>query len=125
MTDPPDPHTPSEAPVRHGQAALRLIVGAVGGIAAAAVALSLGASWSAAALCTYDVAALVFVIWTWASVAGADAAKTARIARTEDFSRAASQGILLGAGAASLVAVGFTLAEAGDSGEPERGLSVS
>ncbi len=75
-----------------------------------------------AALCASDVAALVFVAWVWVSVWGADAAETARIARAEDASRAAAEAVLVGAGAASLVAVAFTLGEAGASGAPERGL---
>ena len=98
------------------------MVGAVTGIAAAAVALDHGASWSVAALCASDVAALVFIIWVWVTVWGADAAATAGIARGEDSSRAAAEAVLLGAGAASLLAVAFTLAQAGDAGAPGRGL---
>ena len=105
-----------------GLAARRVIAGAIGGLAAAALAASEGASWSVAALFASDVAALVFVIWVWLTVADADAGTTARIARTEDASRAAAEAILIGAGAASLVAVAFTLREAGHSGSPERGL---
>jgi len=70
----------------------------------------------------YDVAALVFLVWVWATVAGADAAVTQRIALAEDASRAAAEAILVAAGAASLMAVAFALAQAGNSGEPERGL---
>ena len=84
--------------------------------------LALGASWSVAALCAYDVAALVFLVWVWATVAGADAARTQRIALAEDASHAAAEAILVAAGAASLMAVAFTLAQAGNSAEPERGL---
>jgi uncharacterized membrane protein len=98
------------------------MVGAVTGIAAAAVALEHGASWSVAALCASDVAALVFIIWVWVTVSGADAAATAAIARGEDSSRAAAEAVLVGAGAASLLAVAFTLAQAGDASAPGRGL---
>jgi uncharacterized membrane protein len=84
--------------------------------------LALGASWSVAALCAYDVAALVFLVWVWVTVAGADPAVTQRIALAEDASHAAAEAILVAAGAASLMAVAFTLAQAGNSGEPERGL---
>lgn len=69
-----------------------------------------------------DVAALVFVIWVWATVAGADAETTGRIARTEDASRTAAEAVLIGAGAGSLLAVAFTLGQAGNAGPPERGL---
>ena len=103
-------------------AAKRVIIGAVGGIAAAGLAVGEGASWSVAALCATDVAALVFVVWVWITVAGADAATTARIARAEDASRTAAEAILVGAGAASLVAVAFTLGQAGHASSPERGL---
>jgi uncharacterized membrane protein len=98
------------------------MVGAVTGIAAAAVALERGASSSVAALCASDVAELVFILWVWVTVSGADAATTAAIARGEDSSRAAAEAVLVGAGAASLLAVAFTLAQAGDAGAPGRGL---
>jgi uncharacterized membrane protein len=89
---------------------------------AGVVALAVGASWSVAALCASDVAALVFVVWVWINVRGADPAATAQIARTEDASPVAAESVLVTAGAASLVAVAFTLAEAGDATAPERGL---
>jgi uncharacterized membrane protein len=99
-----------------------VIVGGVGGCAAAAVALEAGASWSVAALCASDVAALVFVVWVWIGIWPVDAHATSRIARSEDASRFAAESVLLGAGAASLVAVAFTLSEAGDVTAPARGL---
>jgi uncharacterized membrane protein len=119
VTDAPDTAAP---PDHSGLAAKRVIVGVIGGVAAAAVAVGTGASWSVAALVAEDVGALVFVIWVWSTVAGADAAATARIARAEDASRAAAEAVLLGAGAASLLAVAFTLAQAGRAGPPDRGL---
>jgi len=100
----------------------RAIVAGVCGSLAASVALQMAASWSVAALCGFDVAAVVFVLWVWAGVAGADAEKTESLARTEDASPTAAEGVLIGAGAASLVAVGFALAAAGDAGAPARGL---
>lgn len=112
----------SPPPDHSGLAAKRVAVGGAGGIAVAALVLSLGASWSVAALCASDVAALVFLVWVWITVAGSDAAVTARIARAEDASHAAAEAILVAAGAASLLAVAFTLAQAGNAEEPERGL---
>src|SRR4051794_17243300 len=110
------------APADHsGLAARRVLAGGVGGLAAAALALVDGATWSVAALCASDIAALVFVIWVWATVARADAAATSRIARAEDASRAAAEAVLLSAGAASLVAVIFTLGQAGHTHAPGRG----
>jgi uncharacterized membrane protein len=108
--------------VKPGLAARRVIVGAALGGVALVIALLAGASWSVAVLCGFDAAALVFVAWVWFSVWGADPAATARIARTEDASRVAAESVLLGAGAASLVAVAFTLAQAGNATAPDRGL---
>ena len=120
MTDDADVHY---VPAKHaGLAAKRLIIGLIGGIAAAALALASGASWSVAALFAFDTAALVYVIWVWVTVAGADAVATARMARGEDASRAAAEAVLISAGIASLVAVAFALAQAHHSHAPARGL---
>jgi uncharacterized membrane protein len=100
----------------------RAILAAVSGWLAASLVLQTGASWSVAALCGFDVAALVFVLWVWAGVAGADAETTERLARAEDASPTAAEGVLIAAGAASLVAVGFALAAAGDAAAPARAL---
>ena len=98
-----------------------MLVGSVAGIAVAAFARLEGTSWAVAALCASDVAALVFIAWVWTTVARADALTTARRARSEDASRAAAEAVLLGAGAASLVAVAFTLVQAGDAHGAARG----
>jgi uncharacterized membrane protein len=117
-----DPGAPSTRIGRPGPAARRAIASAASGCAAAVIALAEGASWSIAALCASDVAALVFIVWVWISVGRADPAATARLARTEDASRVAAESVLIGAGAASLVAVAFTLSQAGDAPAPGRGL---
>jgi uncharacterized membrane protein len=88
----------------------------------AVIALVAGTSWAVAALFAFDVGALVFVVGIWLTTWNADPATTAHIARAEDPSRASAEGILLTAGAASLVAVAFTLGQAGRSGAPTRGL---
>jgi len=105
-----------------GVAARRVIVGAAGGAVAAGIAVAAGTSWSVAALFAEDVAALVFLVWVWSTIATAHAPATSRLARTEDASRAAADLVLIGAGAGSLLAVGFTLGQAGDAGSPGRGL---
>ena len=107
---------------RPGLAARRVIAGAACGCAAAVIALADGASWSVAALCASDVAALVFIVRVWMSVGGADPAATLRLARTEDASPVAAESVLIGAGAASLVAAAFALSQAGDASAPARGL---
>ena len=94
------------------------MVGAAGGAVAAALAVSRGASWSVAALFAEDVAALVFLVWVWSTIATADAPATSRLARNEDASRAAAEAVLIGAGAASLLAVVFTLGQAGHAEPP-------
>jgi len=98
------------------------MVGAAGGAVAAALAVIGGASWSVAALFAEDVAALVFLVWVWSTIATADPPATSRLARTEDASRAAAEAVLIGAGAGSLLAVVFTLGQAGHAGPPGRGL---
>ena len=102
-----------------------MIAGAASGFAAAVIALANGASWSVAALSASDVAALVFIVWVWISVGRADPAATSRLARTEDASPVAAESVLIGAGAASLVAVAFTLSQAGDASAPARGLLIA
>ena len=122
MTDSPD----AAAALDHsGLAARRVVVALILGAITAALAVGAGATWSVAALGAEDAAAVVFVVSVWASIAGADAAATARTARAEDPSRAAAEAILLGAGVASLLAVVFTLAQAGDAGAPQRGLMTA
>jgi uncharacterized membrane protein len=110
---------------RPGLAAWRVIVGACGGLVVAAVALLKGASWSVAALFAEDVAALVFLAWVWVTIARFDPASTAHHARSEDASRAAAEAVLLGAGAGSLLAVVFTLGQAGRAANPDRGLLIA
>src|SRR4051794_40940250 len=123
MTDQPESATAADGRLDHsGLAAKRVVVAVILGAITAASAVVAGASWSVAALGAEDAAAAVFVVWVWTSIAGADAAATARLARAEDASRAAAEAVLLGAGVASLLAVVFTLAQAGDAGTPGRGL---
>lgn len=116
-----DADPPAIGDDRSGLAGRRVLVGSVLGIAAAAFARAEGTSWAVAALCASDVAALVFIAWVWTTLARADAATTARRARSEDASRAAAEAVLLAAGAASLIAVAFTLVQAGDAHGTARG----
>jgi hypothetical protein len=82
MTDQSDSATPADSPLDHsGLAARGVVVAVILGVITAASAVAAGASWSVAALGAEDAAAAVFVIWVWASIAGADAAATARLAR--------------------------------------------
>jgi uncharacterized membrane protein len=74
------------------------------------------------ALIASDAGSLVFLISVWLRIGRADASSTARMARSEDASRTAAEAVLVAAGAASLVAVGFVLAQAGRAQAPDRGL---
>jgi uncharacterized membrane protein len=115
---------PQTVPPDHsGVTAKRAVVDVLGGVVVGGIALAEGASWSVAALGATDVAALVFVAWVWISVA--DASATAQLARAEDASRTAAETVLLGAGAASLLAVGFTLAPASHAHAPGSGLPTA
>jgi uncharacterized membrane protein len=86
----------------------------MGAAAAAALAgaWAVGATWSIAFLLASDAAAVVYLVWVWSSVVRLDADRARRVAASEDDSRAAAEALLLAASVASLVAVGFVLAEA-------------
>jgi uncharacterized membrane protein len=86
----------------------------VGGATIAAT-LATGASPSVTALVGWDAAAIVFLTLVWVAVMPMGAAATAASAQAEDASRTEGEAILVGAGTASLVAVGFTLVDAGRS----------
>jgi uncharacterized membrane protein len=98
---------------RNGLAARRLVFGAVAGVVAGAVATVAGAPWQAALSIGWCAFALVILVWVWATIAPKDPEATAEHARSEDFSRATADLVLLGASVASLVAVGMTLVLAG------------
>jgi uncharacterized membrane protein len=108
-----------------GIAARRVLAAAAAGATAVAVALAVGASSAVAALAGWDSAALVFLTWVWLTIPTKDAAATAQAAQAEDASRTASEVVLIGAGTASLVAVAFTLAEAGRTSGATRGLLIA
>jgi uncharacterized membrane protein len=91
----------------------RVSATAAAGLASAAAALLAGASDSVAALAGWDAAALVFLAWVWLTVAHKDAAATAASAHAEDASRTEFEAVFVGAATAALLAVAFTLVEAG------------
>jgi hypothetical protein len=68
-----------------------VVAGAACGAVVPALAVIGGASWSVAALFAEDVAALVFLVWFWSTIAAADAPATSRLARTEDASRTSAE----------------------------------
>jgi uncharacterized membrane protein len=95
------------------------------GVVALVVAVALGTPASGAVLLGWDAAALTFLALVWLSVAPMNAAATARSAVSEDASRTEGEAVMLGAGTASLVAVGLTLVEAGRSTGATRALLIA
>jgi uncharacterized membrane protein len=98
---------------RNDPAERRAALGAVAAVAALLAVAAAGASWSVDALAAWDAAAATYLAMVWRGIARQDAATTARLAQNEEGSPRASEGVLLGAAAASLIAVAFTLREAG------------
>ena len=72
-------------------------------------------SLSLAPLIAFDVAALIFVVWTWNTIWQLGSTLTAQHAVREDPSRYASDFLVLLASVASLIAVGLVLIKAGNS----------
>jgi uncharacterized membrane protein len=87
----------------------------------AAVGLLAGAStltflpWPFSLLIAWDIAAAVFLVWTWRKIWHLDAEQTARAAEREDPTRAAADVVLLTASVVSLLAVGYVLVQAGSA----------
>ncbi len=98
----------------HGAAGRRVLVSFAAGIAAFAIAW-LATPWQAAALVGWNVAATAFIAWIWFTVAGMDAAATAKHAAIEDLSRSTADLILILASVVSLIGVGLSLLEASDT----------
>ncbi len=95
----------------------RVVASAVLGIVVLLGALVLGATWPAAIALGWDGTALAFLISVWIEIYGLDVSGTRRIARSEDSSVASSDGIIVAASMASLVAIAYVLLEgAGHSG---------
>src|SRR4051794_40006131 len=75
-----------------------------------AAALGAGASWPVALLIAWDAAGIAFLVRVVSTIWRCDASGTERRAASEDDSRSAAEALLLAAGVASLIAVGFVLA---------------
>lgn len=77
--------------------------------ACAGVLVSVLRSWQLGTLVGWDVAAAVYVAWTWRIVWHKDPAETARLAVREDPGRAIADALLLVASVASLLAVALVI----------------
>jgi uncharacterized membrane protein len=98
---------------RHGVAGRRVAAGALTGVVVLVVALLLGATWTTAIALGWDGTALVYLASVWLEIYGLDARATRRLAREEDSSVAASDGVIVAASTASLVAIAYVLLDAG------------
>ncbi|TNH31247.1 DUF1345 domain-containing protein [Micromonospora orduensis] len=102
LSRPPDGHTPAAAQLA--------LVGAVGVVVGAGLALVLPASL--APLAGWDAAALSWLLLVWHKIWPLDAGRTAALAVHEDPNRAIRDVLLLVACSASLLAVGLVVASA-------------
>ncbi len=107
---------------RQGLASRRALVAAVVGAVTLLGAAAAGASWPVGLLVAWGATAIVFLGWVWLTISHSDGPETERLAASEDASRTAAEALLLSAGVASLVAVGFVLAEAGRDAPLGRGV---
>jgi uncharacterized membrane protein len=103
---------------------LRLAVMLVAGVGVAAVVGELG-QWAYAPLAGWDVAALVFTVWVWATMASMSSAATAAHATREDPGRTQTDLLVLVAAVASLAAVGFVLIQASSAKGSDQDLLVA
>jgi uncharacterized membrane protein len=95
-------------------AATRVSVAALAGVGAGLL-VALPGDWQIGMLAGWDVAAGVYLAWTWATIWHRDAAATAQLALREDPGRATTDALLLVASVASVLAVGLAIT-AGQSG---------
>jgi uncharacterized membrane protein len=89
-------------------------VSAAAGAVGAVVTGVLG-QWVYAFSIGWDVAAVIFVTWTWLAIAGMDPAATEAHATAEDPTKRSTQLIVLGASVASLVGVALLLVKTNDA----------
>jgi uncharacterized membrane protein len=105
-------------------ATTRASVAAVAGVCAG-VLVGLPGSWQIGTLAGWDVAAGVYVAWTWASIWHRDPAATARLALREDPGRPVTDALLLVASVASVLAVALAIAAGRDGGAETRDLHAA
>ncbi len=94
-----------------GSASTRVAISATLG-AATAVAWGASGEWISASAVGWDVAAIIFLAWTWLAIAGMDPAATATHATLEEPAKRVTQVIVLAASVGSLVGVALLLVKA-------------
>jgi uncharacterized membrane protein len=87
-----------------------MLVGTVAGVVVSLITVP-----SAAVLAGWDVAVVIYLVWVFIAVWRLDPATTGRLAKREDPSSAVAELVVLAAGTAMLVAVGFALVRAGQA----------
>ena len=102
-------------------AATRAAAAAAAGVGAGLLA-ALPGRWQIATLAGWDVAAGIYVAWTWATIWHRDPAATARLALREDPGRAIADALLLVASVASVLAVALAITAGRAGGPGERDL---
>ena len=98
--------------MRPASSGLRVTCALLGGAVVGAI-VSLFTVPSASVLVGWDAAVVIYLVWVWSSVWRLDPGITAQFAKREDPSTAVAELMVVGAGTALLVAVGFALAKAG------------
>ena len=110
---------------RQGLAKRRTEMAVVAGLIVLVAALLLGADWPVALTGSWGVAALVIVCVVWIRIYPMDAEQTKANARSEDFSRQTADLAVLVASVASLGAIAYTVARAGNSHGATKGLLIA
>jgi uncharacterized membrane protein len=109
---------------RQGLAGRRLALATACGLVVFVVALVVGGGWTVALSGAWGATAFVMAVQIWWRIWPMDADETAKHAQAEDYSRAISDVIVISAGVASLVAVGFALVEARNHSGTAKGLLI-
>jgi uncharacterized membrane protein len=91
-----------------GSASTRVAISAALGVVSAVATGGFG-EWIYASSVGWDVAAVIFLGWTWLAIAGMDAATTEAHATLEDPTKRVTQAIVLGASVGSLIGVALLL----------------
>ena len=110
---------------RQGLAKRRTEMAVVAGLIVLVAALLLGADWPVALTGSWGVAALVIVCVVWIRIYPMDAEQTKANARSEDFSRQTADLAVLVASVASLGAIAYTVARAGNSQGTTKALLIA
>jgi uncharacterized membrane protein len=110
--------------MRTASAGQRVSVAMLAG-AVAGVVVSLVTVPSAAVLAGWDVAVVIYLVWVFIAVWRLNPGTTARLAKREDPSSAVAELVVVAAGTAMLVAVGFALVRAGQAAAGMKAMLVT